>query len=275
MGYGGYALFKKSCAKIFMLYNLFNKFMIQNKIHDFAIVPFDKCILINEPMLKRHFGDTVPKSVIVFIVPYYTGDYPERNVSLYAVSKDYHAYFKSLYESLPDSQFKFKGYADSSPIAEVHIAAAAGLGIIGDNGLLINEKHGSFIFIGEIITDYEFDKYNEIKPIQTCEHCGKCKAACPMETECLSAITQKRGDLTDDEIVLIRKYGTAWGCDICQTVCPHNDRVRLTEIEFFYEDIRSVVDEDGDIENRAYEWRGKKCIQRNIRLLNQGKDQND
>ena len=251
---------------------LYDSFMIQNKIEYFAVVPFDKCIVINEPMLRRHFGETMPKSVIVFIVPYYTGDYPERNVSLYAVSKDYHAYFKSLYAELP---FNFKGYADSSPIAEVHIAAAAGLGIIGDNGLLINEKYGSFVFIGEIITDHEFDTYDEIKPIRTCNHCGKCKSACPSKVQCLSAITQKRGNLTDDEITLIRNSGIAWGCDICQTVCPHNKNIPLTDIDFFYEDIRSVVDEDCEIENRAYEWRGKKCIHRNIKLLNQRKAQND
>jgi Uncharacterized Fe-S protein len=239
-------------------------FMIKNGIEYFAVVPFDKCIVINEPMLKRHFGDVTPKSVIVFIVPYYTGDYPERNVSLYAVSRDYHVFFKSLYEELPSN---FKGYADSSPIAEVHIAAASGLGIIGDNGLLINEKHGSFIFIGEIITDYEFDSYDEIKPIQTCEHCGLCGAVCPSKSDCLSAVTQKKGDLTDEEIALIRKYSLVWGCDLCQTVCPHNSDLPLTDIAFFYEDRRSVIDEGCDIKDRAYEWRGKKCIERNIKLL--------
>ena len=239
-------------------------FMKNHSIEYYAVVPFDKCIVINESMLKRHFGEVTPKSVIVFIVPYYTGDYPERNVSLYAVSRDYHIYFKSLYESLPVG---FKGYADSSPIAEVHIAAAAGLGIIGDNGLLINEKYGSFVFIGEIITDYEFASYDEVKPIRTCEHCGICGVACPSKDECLSGITQKKGELTEREIELIRKSGIAWGCDLCQTVCPHNSDISLTEIKFFYEDIRSVIGEDCDIEGRAYEWRGKKCIQRNIKLL--------
>jgi len=256
--------------------NTFENFMRNNGIDYFSIVPFDKCIVINESMLKRHFSGVTPKSVMIFVVPYYTGDYPERNVSLYAVPRDYHIYFKSLYASLIQelgeggNQYIFKGYADSSPIAEVHIAAASGLGIIGDNGLLINEKHGSFIFIGEIITDYRFESYDEIKPVLMCEHCGICAAVCPSrlsKDECLSGITQKKGELTEREIELIRKSGIAWGCDLCQTVCPHNSDISLTKIDFFYQDIRSVLDVNCDIEGRAYQWRGEKCIQRNIKLL--------
>lgn len=256
------------------------KCMAQYNIDYFAVVPFDKCIVINENKLQRHFNGIVPKSIIVFIAPYYTGKYPERNISLYAIPRDYHIFFNEIFTSLNEnikdiSENIFKGYADSSPIAEVHIAATAGLGMVGDNGLLINEKFGSYVFIGEIITDYEFDSYDEVKSITTCDHCNKCKAACPSKQECLSAITQKRGNLSYDEIKLMQTYCTAWGCDTCQIVCPYNINVPVTKIQFFHEELRPVLDEDCDIDGRAYEWRGKQCIQRNIKLINQRKDNNE
>lgn len=255
---------------------IFTQCMERYHIKYFACIPFEKCIVINENLLRRHFNDIKPKSVMVFITPYYTGKYPERNISLYAIPRDYHLFFGEVFDSFTNeikyiNDNIFKGYVDSSPLAEVHLAAIAGLGMIGDNGMLINEKHGTFNFIGEIITDYEFEQYDEVHTIKTCCHCGKCKIVCPMKDECLSKITQKRGTLTNDEIEMMRTHGIAWGCDLCQIVCPYNDDIPVTDIEFFHEDLRSVLDENCEIENRAYAWRGKKCIQRNIKLINQGK----
>ena len=175
----------------------------------------------------------------------------------------------------------FCGYADSAPINEVKAAAYAGLGMRGDNGMLINEKYGSYVFIGAIYTDAVFE-YGGDKT-SNCPHCGRCRAACPMKDgrECLSAVTQKKGELTDEEIAYIRQYGSAWGCDICGDVCPFSAAAvknnKTTPIGFFYEDRTPFLTRETlgcmtetRFSERAYAWRGKAVIERNIAILKSG-----
>ena len=92
--------------------------------------------------------------------------------------------------------------------------------------------------------------------------------------DCLSAITQRKGELTEREIELMRKNNTLWGCDICQSVCPHNKFPVSTPIDFFYEErideLTSKVLESLDDESfskRAFAWRGRKTVERNIGYL--------
>ena len=250
-----------------------------------GVVPFDICDVINEIKycaLKKWFD---PRSVIVFLVPYYTGE-ERRNISKYAISRDYHLFMRELFgRACPALSEKygaqFCGYADSAPINEVKAAAYAGLGMRGDNGMLINEKYGSYVFIGAIYTDAVFE-YGGDKT-SNCPHCGRCRAACPMKDgrECLSAVTQKKGELTDEEIAYIRRYGSAWGCDICADVCPFSAAAvkdnKTTPIGFFYEDrtpflTRETLDgmTETRFSERAYAWRGKAVIERNIALLESG-----
>ena len=91
---------------------------------------------------------------------------------------------------------------------------------------------------------------------------------------CLSAVTQKKGELTDDEREYILQYGSAWGCDICADVCLFSQKAAVTPIEFFYEDrtpyltietLQNMTDEE--FAQRAYAWRGKAVIERNLKLL--------
>ena len=120
---------------------------------------------------------------------------------------------------------------------------------------------------------------NEIK---SCEGCGLCKMKCPAslnKSECLSAITQKKGELTKQEEELIKAHRTAWGCDICQRVCPHTQKAIqngtiTSPVEFFkkdrmpsptYEDIFNMCDRE--FSERAYSWRGRAVILRNLKLL--------
>lgn len=247
-----------------------------------AAVPFSACGIINERRLGVLRKRLEPKSVIVFLVPYYVGE-EKRNISKYAVSSDYHLFMRGLFDSVclvlsEKYGADFCGMADSAPINEVKVAAYAGLGMLGDNGMLINEKYGSYVFIGALYTDAVFE-YGDDKT-SFCPHCGKCRESCPMKDgwECLSAVTQKKGELTDDEISYIRRYGSAWGCDICADVCPFSQKAvkngAVTPIEFFYEDrtpyltpglLQSMTDEQ--FAERAYAWRGKAVIERNLELL--------
>lgn len=222
------------------------------------------------------------QSVICMLFPYYSGE-KQRNISYYACVKDYHSVLnqkldnicKKLKEKLPDYKFSF--FADNSPLKEVDLAVRCNLGVRGDNGLLINEKYGSFVFIGEIVTDLTLPDKPEVEKNNTCLHCQKCIRSCPGKALsensfnrdlCASHISQKKGDLSDWEISILKKSSLVWGCDICQEVCPLNKNISFTRIKEFNEQIIPII-KKGDYEilqNRAFKWRKAQVINRNIMI---------
>lgn len=257
------------------------EFFENQKIEYYAAQDYSALVEINRSLILR--SGIEPRSAIIFLLPYFTG-IPE-NISAYSASKDYHIAVREITERLislleqlyPDN--KFAGFGDHSPINERHAAAISGLGILGDNGLIINEKYGTYVFLAEVITDVppELVGCTIPVPVQSCEGCGACKIACPTGIlrkegdECLSYITQKKGTLAEDEINLMKKYNTVWGCDICQRVCPHNVSPRITPIEFFHSDRIDKLDtklldsmSDEEFKRRAFAWRGRKTVIRNL-----------
>lgn len=261
-------------------------FFYEEKIEYFSVIDYKSCIEISAPIIERE--EFLPKSVILFLMPYYTGE--TENISRYAASLDYHIAIREVGERLKSyllSRFqnaKMRIFGDHSPIAERHAALISGLGIAGDSGLLINEKYGTYVFIGDMITDIPADTLGvtPLVSISTCCHCGACKRSCPtgilrQEGEsCLSEITQRKGDLDDYEKMLMKDYNTAWGCDICQTACPHNINPIKTPLEFFYRDCiysmtRTTLDSmsKDQFKQRAFSWRGRKTIERNLDILSE------
>lgn len=261
------------------------EFLSQYHIDLVGAVSLGDCHIIRPYKLKL-FDAAKHDSLyaIVFAVPYLT-KHAESNISAYAVPRDYHLFFKELFEKLfvalkgRYEDARFECFADNSPIDERHAASLCGLGMIGDNGLLITEKYSSYVFLGEIITDYPIETVpHEIK---RCLRCGKCQLACPMSSigECLSSLTQKKGELTVKEAEAIKKYGSAWGCDICQEVCPFTLFAKkkgtiYTEVEFFKNQLiptvtSSVLENmsDEEFSCRAYSWRGRNVISRNLKIL--------
>ena len=253
-------------------------------IEYFSVISYSHCIETNKRIIDRE--SFIPKSVIIYLLPYFSG-YTE-NLSLYAASLDYHLAIAEINRGLSDLLKKnfhdssVKGYGDHSPIDERHAALIAGLGILGDNGLLINEKYGSYIFIGDMVTDIDPELLGEKMPaeIKLCERCGACKKACPTGIlrgegeDCLSAITQRKGELNEAEIDLMRRCNTLWGCDMCQSSCPHNRDPKLTPVEFFYKEriprlTREILDNmsDEEFSSRAFAWRKRKTVERNIEIL--------
>ena len=264
--------------------DILKSFFESRKIEYYAALPYSACREINPGIMERE-GFT-PRSVIVYLLPYYTGE--TVNISRYAASLDYHLALRecadgiisALRESYPD--MRAKGYGDHSPISEVSAALVAGLGVIGDNGLILNEKYGSYVFIGDVVTDIDPDDLGAIAPREVlgCHHCGACKRACPTGIlrgegdDCLSAITQRKGELTAAESDMMRKYNTVWGCDLCQSSCPYNRQPIATPIEFFYREriselTRELLDSMDKLAftNRAFAWRGRRTVERNLDIL--------
>ena len=263
--------------------SLIKDFFSKENIEFYSVLPYSDCRVIRGDIIDRE--GFVPKSVIVFLIPYYTGE--TVNISKYAASLDYHTAVRELTSKLIDllkekySGNSFVGYGDHSPIDERHAALINGLGILGDNELLINKKYGSYVFIAEVVSDIDESEigYTIPKKIMRCESCGLCKKSCPTGRlsrggKCLSEITQRKGELSDSEIDLMRKVNTVWGCDACQNVCPHNKSPILTPLSFFYKDriaklTSQVLDEMTEDEfcQRAFSWRKRKTVERNLKKL--------
>lgn len=244
-----------------------------------GVCGFDK---VSDNLIECRAKNRLPdnaKSVIVACFPYYLGKdaYINNNISKYAVVTDYHDVAinrleeacKKLREIYPGEDFV--PFADNSPIPEVSAAVNAGLGVRGKNSLLITEKYGSYVFIGEIVTSLAVD--NTESEIKSCINCGLCIKKCPSKaigsngidgTKCLSAVTQKKGELFPEEIALMKECGCVWGCDVCQDSCPMNKNAAITEIEEFLKNPVAVLTNETPLEGRAYAWRGKKVTERNL-----------
>lgn len=245
-------------------------------------VSLSDCIITRAYLLER--AGIVSGTVYCFAIPYYTRGNGASNISRYAWGRDYHYYVKQLAERLlpllresyPDNRFAI--FTDHSPIDERHAAAISGIGILGRNGLVITEDYSSYVFIAELITDAPTDAVPH--EIRHCGGCGACEQACPYHFRgCLSEVTQRKGELEACERDMLCKYGTAWGCDICAEVCPHT-RAALkrgsiyTPVNYFHENQISTLTpcefaamSDEEFALRAYSWRGREVIMRNLKIL--------
>lgn len=178
------------------------------------------------------------KSVVSLMYNYYSEakqvDPTAPKLSMYAYGKDYHFVvkdkLKSLLQYLQQEIGDINGrvFVDSAPVMERAWAAKSGLGWIGKNSLLLSKKAGSYFFLAELIIDLEL----EYDP-PTTDHCGTCTAcmdACPTDaitpyvvdgSKCISYFTIELKEAIPTEMA--GKFNNwAFGCDICQQVCPWN-----------------------------------------------------
>ena len=226
------------------------------------------------------------QSVIVCAFHYAQPLQPKANISRYAWMQDYHIvvkdYLSRLLEKLQTRSPDVKGYifSDNSPLCDKALAYRAGLGYFGKNSLLLHPRFGSLFFIGGIVTNLKLEADT---PIQgSCGDCHACEKACPAGLcgsgqlngyACISYLQQKKGDFTEEEAALVRKAGSAWGCDLCINACPHNQGQSPTNIpEFavidcFLSPEITKAEFDANYKNRAFHWRGYKTLKRNLDAL--------
>jgi epoxyqueuosine reductase len=178
------------------------------------------------------------KSVICFIKNYYPSEAQEKGIpqiAKYAWGNDYHEVIRNqLHEFLDQLRKQIgpiegRGFVDSAPVLERSWAQLAGAGWIGKNGNLIKPQTGSFFFIATLIVDIEL-MYDQPISKDFCGTCTKCIDACPTQAilpnktieanHCISYLTI---ELKKETIHTNRNYKEwAFGCDICQDVCPWN-----------------------------------------------------
>ncbi|MCW1952957.1 MAG: tRNA epoxyqueuosine(34) reductase QueG [Flavobacteriia bacterium] len=177
------------------------------------------------------------KSVISLLYNYFpeevqgSGTY---KIAKYAYGQDYHHVIKKKLRKFQEAistqlgPIQGRAFVDSAPVLEKAWAAKSGLGWVGKNTNLIKQKSGSFFFIAELILDLELPQ----DPIAT-DHCGSCTAcidACPTQaltpyeidgSKCISYFTIELKDAIPTSVAG-QFEDWAFGCDICQDVCPWN-----------------------------------------------------
>jgi len=177
------------------------------------------------------------RSIVVILVPYSPTRPPAPRgalsnfVARYALGDDYHEVLDRIlrrFEAVLGERAKTWRYVDTGPLSDRAAAAQAGLGWIAKNAMLINEQLGSYTFIGTLLTSL----INDIAPATVADRCGtctRCLDACPTHAiltnrtvaseSCISYATiEHRGPLPPT----LPLAGNAFGCDICQEVCPWN-----------------------------------------------------
>ena len=184
------------------------------------------------------------RSIIMVALDYHALTIPEAlltdpargRIAAYAWGSDYHELLAPRLEQCAawlreasGKEIAHRVYVDTGAILERSHAQQAGLGFVGKNTMLIHPRRGSYFFLGEILTDLEFDVYDPAHKETMCGSCMRCQVACPTNAfprpyvldarRCISYLTIEHKDWIDREL---RPLMGNWvfGCDVCQDVCP-------------------------------------------------------
>lgn len=266
------------CRRFDELKSFFEERKVKGLENEFEEKDIEKRI---NPFLYMKEGKTIIS--IAFPYLYYREVRRGAYFSTYTQGSDYHhvvyKYLKQICDFIESLGGSGEAFVDSNALPERYIAALSGVGFIGKNNMIITEKYGSFVFLGEIITDMEIEADESLK--NQCGDCQLCINQCPTNSigvngsnpnVCLSYITQKK---EIDEIWQVRLKGRLFGCDSCQDICPYNKGSEFSKIvEFKPKDyMRQVnLDELINLDNKAFRerykntscgWRGKKILKRN------------
>jgi epoxyqueuosine reductase len=177
---------------------------------------------------------------------------PRGWISRYAWGSDYHEVLRDKLEALAEclrdrfgDGFNARVYADTGPVQERILAKYAGLGWLGKNTLLLNQRMGSWMFLGAVLTSMDLQPTlgeTQLPPPDLCGSCRRCIDACPTDAlvepyvmdarRCISYLTiELRGAIPEEFREPIGR--NVFGCDICQDVCPWNRRAPETDAAEF------------------------------------------
>jgi len=236
------------------------------------------------------------KSVVSLLLNYHSKekqtDVEAPKIASYAFGDDYHKVIKDKLKQLMSfihqeiGEVQGRVFVDSAPVMDKAWAAKSGLGWIGKNTNLISKKVGSFFFIAELILDLELEH-----DLPATDHCGSCTAcvdACPTDaliapyqidgSKCISYVTiELKNEIPTDFQGKMDNW--AFGCDVCQTVCPWNRfatphsepafnppdellSLSKNEWEEMTQEVFSVIFKNSAIKRTKYEG-----LKRNIKFL--------
>ncbi|WP_026732598.1 tRNA epoxyqueuosine(34) reductase QueG [Fischerella sp. PCC 9605] len=183
------------------------------------------------------------RSLICVALNYYTPHQrPEgkeyAKISRYAWGRDYHKVMHKKLKALSswlqelDEGIQARYYADTGPVQDKLWAQQAGIGWIAKNGNVIVREYGSWVFLGEVLTNLELTP--DTPHTQHCGTCTRCIQACPTNAitspfvvdanRCIAYHTIENRHEKLPETVTPHLQGWVAGCDICQDVCPWNQR---------------------------------------------------
>lgn len=214
------------------------------------------------------------KSVVSVIGSYFhpTHDHQSSNspkIAKYALGRDYHKVFKGKLKQLFNFTEELVGsiegriFVDSAPVLDKAWAVKSGLGWMGKNSNILNKEIGSFFFIGEMIIDVEFNYSSRVT--DHCGSCTKCIDACPTNaiyepyrvdaTKCISYLTiELKEQIPEDLQSALGEW--MYGCDICQDVCPWNNKVSITQFSDLEPRkylLNNDIDYWAEIDNQQYD----------------------
>jgi len=198
---------------------------------------------------------------------------PRGWISRYAWGSDYHevlweklnALVVEMQKRFPEP-FEARASADTGPVQERVLAKHAGLGWVGKNTLLLNQKMGSWLFLGTILTDLELTPTVERRdslPADLCGTCTRCIEACPTDAlvdpyvmdarRCIAYLTiELRGPIPMEFREQAGNH--VFGCDICQDVCPWNRKSPRADVKEFQPRARGANDERKSLYQPDLEW---------------------
>ncbi len=201
------------------------------------------------------------KSVICVALNYYTphphsGDRDVAKISRYGWGRDYHKVLTKKLKALANwltaqgENIEARYYVDTGPIAEKALAQRAGIGWIGKHSNVISREYGSWLFLGEVLTNLE------LEPDQPhAEHCGtctRCLDACPTgaiaqpfvvdANRCIAYHTIENKAAAMPEAIAANLNNWVAGCDICQDVCPWNQRFAQETLEADFQPFDHNID---------------------------------
>ena len=199
----------------------------------------------------------------------------------FILSRRMEALIEYIKSEVNQEDVAFKPMVDTGELIDVRVAERAGIGFVGKNGLLVTKEFGSYVYLGELITNIEFPVDAPVD--YGCGDCTRCVDFCPTNAllgngkmnaqRCLSYQTQTKGFMPKE---FRKKMGhVIYGCDICQQVCPYNkgkDFHLHPEMEPSVEETHPLLKPLVTISNKEFKerfgkmagsWRGKKPLQRN------------